>query len=177
MNRELQNIVRYGITLRLVEADDAAFILRLRNDETLGRHLSKTSASLEDQINWIQKYKERESRGEEYYFVAVGPENERWGTTRLSELNGSCFELGSWLFAKEAPNGAAIKADIIAKEVGFELLNFKCCTFNVRKENKKVLRYHLHYSPEKIAEDELNVFFQLSEANFLKARERFIKML
>lgn len=171
------HIDRYGLTLRLVEPEDSEFILALRNDESLGRYISATSLKLEDQVNWIKQYKIRESQGLEYYFITLGPNGERWGTTRLSELNGDCFELGSWLFSSEAPFGVAIKADIITKEIGFDTLNFNACKFNVRKENKSVLKYHSHYHPTIINEDEVDICFKLSAEGFRKVKTRFIKLL
>lgn len=177
MDKRIQHIERYGVVLRLVEPKDAKFILKLRNDEQRSKHLSKTSNNINDQINWINEYKKREALGEEYYFVAVDEQDNPLGTTRLSELNGASFELGSWLFSKDSPVEVAIKADIITKEIGFDWLNFESCKFNVRKENKKVLNYHKHYSPEFVKEDDLNIFFLLNKENFNKVKDKFIKML
>jgi len=174
---DFSQIDRYGITLRLVEENDAEFILQLRNDSILNKHLSPTSNIIDDQINWILKYKVREAKGLEYYFITIGPNGEKWGTTRLSELEGDCFELGSWLFSKQAPQGVSIKADILTKEIGFDLLNFESCKFNVRKANKSVLKYHMNFRPTIVDESEIDIFFNLSKENFIEAKKRFIKIV
>ena len=60
---------RYGISVRLVEEDDAEFILKLRTNRKLSRYLHKTDADIEKQIQWIRNYKKRELEGTEYYFL------------------------------------------------------------------------------------------------------------
>lgn len=171
-------IERYGIKFRFVEVEDAEFILGLRNDARLGKFLSKTSNALSDQENWIEKYKEREKLDEEFYFVVEDLTRTRYGVTRISELKeGTAFELGSWLFSRESPSGMAIKADIIAKEIGFDQLGFKTCKFNVRRENTSVLNYHLRYLPTIVEETDLDIFFNLSKENFNTGKKRFLKFL
>lgn len=174
---DFKSIERYGITLRLIEESDAEFILNLRTDEKLGKHISPTSSNLNDQINWIRAYKEREARGEEYYFVSIGRNGEQFGTTRLSELDGEFFEQGSWLFDPKAPSGVAIKSDILTKEIGFGILGFDTCKFDVRKSNTKVLRYHRGYQPVVVRENELNFYFNLDKRAFEAHRDKLIKLL
>lgn len=167
---------RYGVNLRLVDESDAAFIVQLRNDEKLGRHLSKSSASVEDQKAWIRSYKAREARAEEYYFIAVGENGERYGTTRLYNLEEDSFTTGSWLFSSDAPYGTAIKADLIGRELAFEELGYEICKFDVRKDNKTVIRYHKSFQPKVIKETELDVFYELDKASFYKFRDKLINI-
>ena len=169
-------IDRYGIRLRPVDINDAEFIIKLRNNVAINKHISPTSDKLSDQIEWIKGYKEREKKGLEYYFLTE-VNGERFGTTRLSELNNEIFELGSWVFSKESPSGVSIKADILTKEVGFDYLGFEFCKFNVRKANTNVLKYHLHYNPIIVDEDELNIYFNLSKTSFNINKTRFLKLL
>ena len=60
---------RYGIDARLVQVDDAEFILGLRTNEKLSRYIHATSNDIEQQKSWMRSYKERESKGEDYYFI------------------------------------------------------------------------------------------------------------
>ena len=169
------NIERYGLKLRLIEPDDAHFVLKLRTDPVLSRFLSKTDGSLKNQVDWIERYKERELLGEEYYFVVMNSQNESLGTTRLSELSGDCFELGSWLFSRDSPQGSSIIADVITKEIGFDTLGFDMCKFNVRKNNRSVLKYHLNFLPKVVDETDLDIFFTLSKENFNINKLKFLK--
>jgi RimJ/RimL family protein N-acetyltransferase len=169
-------INKYGIYLRPVEVEDAEFILSLRNNPKLNAYISSTSSSLQLQKNWIESYKLREEEKIEYYFICQDSLKERWGTTRIYNFDSDSFELGSWIF-KENNNNRSIIADILTKEFAFEKLGFEFCTFNVMKQNRSVLRYHSKYQPDIISEDDLNVFFKLSKFNFLKHKEKFIKLL
>lgn len=171
------SIEKYNIKLRFVEPEDAAFILSLRTNEKLSRHISPTQNDLNGQIDWINLYKEREKLGKEYYFITIGLDGQRFGTTRLSELEGDCFELGSWLFDPNAPTGVAIKADIITREIGFDILGFDYCKFNVKKLNKNVLKYHLAYNPEISFQDDVDINFRLDAISFKKHRDKLIKLL
>lgn len=173
----ITTIEKYGIILRLVDNTDAEFILSLRTDQKLSTHLSATSPALSDQLSWITRYKEREKLGLEYYFMALDADGNRLGTTRIYNLEPGCFETGSWIFSRSAPHGAAIKADIIGREFAFDRLGLEFCKFEVRKGNAKVLKYHRAYHPEVIAEDELNYYFQLGKAAFVKHSQKLIKLL
>ena len=169
-------IDKYGVKLKLVEVEDANFILELRNNISLNNHISPTSTKLIDQINWIEEYKNREKIGLEYYFITL-VNGKKMGTTRLSDLDNKFFELGSWVFSQNSPAGVSIKADIITRELGFEILGFDYCKFSVRKANKSVLKYHLNYKPEVVKEDDLNIYFKLSKSNFNTHKTRFLNLL
>ena len=62
-------VTRYGLNFRFVVESDAEFILDLRTHKKLARYISYTDNSLENQINWIKRYKEREAAGLEYYIL------------------------------------------------------------------------------------------------------------
>jgi hypothetical protein len=173
----MKSVSRYGITLRLVEVKDAEFILDLRTNSLLNQHLSPTSTKIIDQLNWIQNYKLREQQGSEFYFIAQDIEGNKYGTTRLYNFDEKSFEVGSWIFSPEAPSGMAIKADIICREIGFDLLNADYCRFEVRKKNKSVVRYHLGYRPKKVNEDELNLYFILSKEDFNSHKIKLLKFI
>jgi RimJ/RimL family protein N-acetyltransferase len=168
---------KYGITIRLVEESDAEFIVSLRTNEKLGRFLSQTGSSVEEQRKWIKAYKTREVAGEEYYFIAVGEEGNRYGTTRLYNLEADSFTTGSWLFAEKAPSGMAIKTDLIGRELAFEELGYDICRFDVRKDNKKVIRFHKSFNPRVIKENDLDIYYELDKASFYKFRDKLINII
>ena len=170
-------IEKFNLKLRFVDSTDAEFILNLRTDEKLSAFLSKTSKSISDQINWIEAYKNREAKGLEYYFIAIDQNENRLGTTRLYNFQEDCFEIGSWLFSKEAPPTAAILSDILVRDFAFKKLQSSKCKFEVRKKNQKVLKYHFGYNPEIIAEDESNYYFELSMEKFSSYSSKLIKLL
>lgn len=170
------NIDKYGITLRLVEEEDAAFIVALRTDEKLSRFLSLTSNDVEAQKEWIRKYKIREQQGQEYYFVAMY-QGQVYGTTRIYNIEPNCFEVGSWLFSNNTPSGVSILADIIAREYAFEKLNTDICKFEVRKNNLSVVKYHKGYKPTLVRETDQDYFFTLERKTFETYKNKLLTIL
>ena len=57
-----------GIYFRVVEKEDAAEILKLRNDPQLSLYLPPLNVTIEQQAEWIEKQRAREM---EYYFAAI----------------------------------------------------------------------------------------------------------
>ena len=96
-------VTKFGCYFRFVENEDAEFIVKLRNDSKLSRYLSKTSASGLDQKEWINNYKIRENLGQEYYIMCIDIiTKQRLGVNRIYNINDKDFEIGSWLFEKNA---------------------------------------------------------------------------
>lgn len=169
---------KYGYLFKLVTDEDAAFILKLRNDPTLSKHLSETSNQLKDQIDWIKKYKKRERQGIEFYILCIDPKtNRKLGLNRLYNFTDKEFEIGSWLYEPDLEISTSVLGDLVARSFAYEVFNYPACVFNVRKENKSVLRYHLAFKPDVISEDEKNLYFRLSIENFTIHKNKLLKIL
>jgi hypothetical protein len=173
----MSEILLKDFKLRLVNVNDAEFIVSLRTDSSLSKHLHATSPDVSLQEDWIRQYKIRESKKEEYYFLAESYDEEKLGTTRLYNFSGSSFELGSWVFKKGLNEAIPILADLTTRDFAYETLGFQVCKFNVRKENKTVVRYHKLFTPELDDEDELNYYFKLDYQTYLDKREKIKKMI
>jgi UDP-2-acetamido-3-amino-2,3-dideoxy-glucuronate N-acetyltransferase len=169
---KMEAINKYGIVLRLVQEEDAEFILNLRTDPKLGKFISYTSPDISDQINWLKSYKNREKLGLEYYFIAEDNTGNKYGTIRLYNLDEKSFELGSWLFLHNAPLGMAVKAHFIGFETGFEVLKAEYCRFEIRKKNTAVLKYMQDFKTILVSDDDLNYYFTLSKENFYELRNK-----
>jgi hypothetical protein len=169
---------KYNLFFRLVEVRDAAFILSLRSDAKLSRYISDTSSELNDQINWIQAYKEREKLNQEFYVLCLsGDRKIKLGLNRVYNIKDASFEIGSWLFKRDASNNAAILGDLFCRSLMFDSLDFEKCVFEVRKDNKSVIRYHKMFSPIFVDEDALNYYYELSKEKFEKTKNILIKKL
>ena len=59
------------LALRLAQPSDAAYIYGLRIDPSYNRYLSEVTGTLQDQEDWLRRYKEREASGSEYYYVLL----------------------------------------------------------------------------------------------------------
>jgi len=84
--------------------------------------------------------------------------------------------LGSWLFKSNGNGMLSVLADIIARDYGYENLGFPYCVFEVRKENKSVIKYHKRYHPTIVREDELNIYFKLDYQTYKLERDKILKV-
>lgn len=163
---------------RLVDVDDAEFILSLRTDENLSKFLSKTKNDIHEQQKWIKKYKEREKQGQEYYIICVDEsKNEKLGLYRIYNLSEKGFETGSWLFKSKTNSNISVFTDLFLRNIFFSKFGYEHCFFEVIKGNDKVLKYHMMFRPMLIEEDGKRLYFKLSRENFEKHKNKLIKIM
>lgn len=174
---QIDNILleKYNVRRRLVEITDASFILSLRLDKRRGRFLSLTENSLVKQEEWITSYKKKEARGEEFYFIYEHVNGTPYGVNRIYNILPNSFEIGSWLFSLDSPEGLSVLADLCCRDFAFDKWKYLCCHFEVRKGNKTVINYHRRFRPELIGEDELNYYFCLSREHYVEYRDKLLK--
>ena len=106
-----------SLSLRLADEDDADFIYGLRVDPRYNQHLSVVGGTSDDQRNWLSKYKERESRGEEYYFIILRKTDHfPLGTIRVYDFIGGrqSFAVGSWIVVDQKNRFSALESVLLA---------------------------------------------------------------
>lgn len=167
---------RYGLHVRLVREEDAEFIVRLRTDEKLGKYMHTTDSNVDMQVAWLKEYKKRESDGLDYYFVFESPMNCPIGVMRIYNVTETTFTIGSWVFSKDSPKGAAILADLITKEIGHELFPESSCLWDNMKGNTNVIRFGLSFRPTLIRETDTHLYFSCSKENFEKHKKVYLRM-
>lgn len=161
-------INKYNISLRLVEEQDANFIISIRNDDKKARFISRTYPHVELQKKWIKEYKKREKNGEEFYFIATDGNNEDFATYRIYKIESGLPEIGSWVSKPNYSNPLnSLKVDVIIKNYVFDELGFDKLQFEVRKLNHSVVKYHQMFSPVKVSEDKKNNYYTLEKEIFL----------
>lgn len=165
------------VALRLVQCSDADFILKLRGNERKNRHLSISATSVAAQVAWLNAYKTREQAGSEFYFIIESLERTRLGTVRLYDIRGESFCWGSWIVIDDAPRSTAIESALLIYQFGFKKLGFSKSHFDVRKDNTRVVDFHLRMGAEKTDEDALNYYFEYSEKAFDEASKRYKRYL
>lgn len=165
---------RYGLFVRLVNEEDAEFIVNLRTDTQKGQFLGSTDANIEKQCSWIREYKKRERVGKEYYFMFEKPKGERLGVSRIYEIKEESFTTGSWVFKKDAPFGAAFLGDIICHEIAFELFPNSINLHDVRKANTGVRKYADEFHPKLLFETELTQYYMNNRENYLKYKDAYL---
>ena len=162
------------VNLREAEVDDAIFILALRCDEKKSRFLHKTENNLEKQIEYLKHYKTLDN---EWYFIIENKQHKPKGTIRLYNIHDNQFTGGSWLMVSDALPEESIEGDILAGQYAFEKLGFEQSVFDVRKKNKKVVRYHLISGSKIIDETNEDYIFKTTKEDFLYKQRKFMNML
>lgn len=158
------NLDAKTIRMRLVEENDAEFILALRLDEHYGKYLSSTDASVSKQREWIRRYKQGEQAGIQYYFIIERLDGVRCGTVRVYDLREDSFCWGSWILNQDKTRYAAVESAFLVYQFGFEVLGFAQSHFDVMKDNKRVIAFHQKMGAEIVGEDEKNLYFTIQKA-------------
>jgi RimJ/RimL family protein N-acetyltransferase len=162
-------LIGRSVVLRLATPDDAAFILGLRQDGALNRHLSATGGGVEQQRAWLEAYQERERRGVEYYFVIETPQGEPVGTIRLYDRAGDSCQWGSWVVRPGAPAWAALESALLLLDFAFERLGCRRVYCAVDHENRSVVAFHARYS-HRTRRDERSQHFEMSPEEYRAMR-------
>jgi hypothetical protein len=167
---------KYGVDFRLVNEEDAEFIVKLRTDPQLNRFLHATDCSIEKQKEWIREYKKRESEGIDYYFY-YSQDGTPIGVNRVYDIHDDRGTGGSWICQKGLSMELPIITFIILREIMFEQIDLEYDYFDVRKDNKQVIKMHLLFGADKIGEDELNYYYVISKEKFYRKSESILRML
>jgi RimJ/RimL family protein N-acetyltransferase len=162
-----------NVVLRTIEISDAEFILDLRTNQELSKHLSQVNGSIENQIKFIENYKIRENAKLEYYFI-IEYNNKPVGTVRLYNINyeKSTFTWGSWIVQRGNPGEVALSSAYMTYYFGFNKLGLQKAEIDVRKENKSVYKFHKTYC-DFLYEDELNYYLEFKKEDFGRFVDRF----
>ena len=106
----------FGVRLRPVRLDDAAFIVWLRNlDHAKGRIGDTVDEAA--QRAWLEKYFTRHG---DYYFVIETAAGIAVGAYGIYDQRGKSAESGRWVIQPEVP--AAIPSAMLAFQTAFEVL-------------------------------------------------------
>ena len=162
------------VNLREVQIEDAAFILSLRCDPKKSRFLHKTENNLEKQIDYLKHYF---SLDNEWYFVVENKKHEPLGTTRIYGVKGTQYTGGSWLMKDGSLPEETLEGSMLAREMAYEKLGFELDCFDVRKGNKKVVRYHQMWGAKIVGESDIDYFFELTKETYLQHKTYFKSML
>jgi RimJ/RimL family protein N-acetyltransferase len=133
-----------GIRFRLrpVVADDASFILRLRNDPQNARFLPPLTGTLEDQRNWIQK--QHQLVGDYYFVVEDLRTGDPVGLTGLyahaPDSDGGVIEWGRFVVADKSL--AAPETSLLSHRYAFEILKVREVFGYSIEQNEKVIGFH-----------------------------------
>ena len=162
------------VNLREVAVDDAEFILKLRCDEKKSRFLHKTEYNVEKQVEYIKNYLKKDN---EWYFIIENKEHKPLGTVRIYDVEGDKYTGGSWLMIDEATAQQVLEGDMLMKKYSFDVLGFNKNCFDVRKENKKVVRFHKICGAKIVGENDIDYFFELTKELYFKNRDNLLRII
>ncbi len=185
MNRILPpdfTLEKYGLFARFVEENDAEFIIKLRTDPVLGKWIHSTDSDMEKQREWIRNYKDRERRGEDYYFIFY-QEQDPVGLNRMYNIHDTTFTTGSWVFKPGIAFECCVIASIIVRELAFEYLGleYEHAFDGVHVENKKVIKFNhmMGLKDLSLHEDVKGTYIEqsLTKEDFEKNKTRMLKLI
>ena len=107
----------FGVRLRPVRLDDAAFIVWLRNMDHAKGRIGDSAQDVASQEQWLRAYFERDG---DYYFIIETGCGIPVGTYGIYNMEGDHAEGGRWIVRPEVP--AALPGIILAYEAAFERL-------------------------------------------------------
>jgi len=104
----------FGVRLRPVRQDDAAFIVWLRNlDHARGR-VGDSATDVPSQHKWLERYF---SRADDYYFIVETMKGNPVGTYSLYNITGLRAESGRWIIRPGA--AAALPSGFVLYDLAF----------------------------------------------------------
>lgn len=168
-------INRYGLEARLVTESDVDFILELRTNKELTKHIHQTGNDRNKQLEWINAYKQRESEGREYYFIFFYKGNPV-GFNRMSSRSELYAVSGSWLCKPGIEPWIPIAINFLFNEIVFDILHIELVICDVRKANKKVNKYHIMIGDKRIHESDIDNFYYRTKDTFAPNRDRIVKL-
>lgn len=168
------DITKYGVHCRLVNENDASFIVKLRSDEKRSRYIHSTDNDVESQRQWIRDYKIREANGVEYYFIYEA-DGVPFGVNRIYDMHDDHCTEGSWVCLPIEDSSKTIASALIIRDIIFEDFQFDYDLFNVSVGNNKVKKFHKISGASIIDENPEEYLFKLTREDYLENRLWFLQ--
>ncbi len=168
-----QEVVGNNLVFRDANVGDAAFILELRTDADKAKYISETSADIQKQVAWLEKYVSDPSQ---IYFIIQDKDRTPVGTVRLYDQQGDSFCWGSWIMKAGAPSSYSIESALMIYHYA-RALGFTKSHFDVRKENTSVWKFHERFGARRISETDIDYFFAIDADAIAASLDRYAKFL
>lgn len=164
---KLTTVEGKNINFRMVEENDAEFILSLRTDPALNKNISAVENDVVKQRNWIRSRK----NSQEWYFIIENKVNKPVGTIRIYDVIEDSFCWGSWIILPEERMSSSFESAVLLYEYAFFTLGFSQSHFDVRKNNKSVINFHLKMGSVITKEDHENFHFTFKKEDYISRRK------
>jgi RimJ/RimL family protein N-acetyltransferase len=124
----------FGVRLRPVRMEDAAFIVWLRNLDHVKGRVGDSAMDAATQVTWLRAYFDRQG---DYYFIIETLGGIGVGAYGIYDVVGASAESGRWIIRADVP--AAIPSAIQAFEVAFGRLGLHELRVKTVFTNRSVL--------------------------------------
>lgn len=151
------------IKLSLVSIEDYEFIHSIRVLPTSVKFLSQVDNNPLQQKYWLEKYKQREAAGEEYYFLIVKlSADSPVGTIRAYNVDqvNSRAQCGSWILTDKKTLSSAIESILLMCQA-MNAVGIRSVIVDARKDNTNALRFIKKISHRFFSEDETNLYYEI----------------
>lgn len=168
------------IFLRLVNPEDAGFIISLRTDAKFNKYLSYVDADVSKQEQWIIDYKEREKAGKEFYYIIHrNSDSLAIGTVRVYDfiIDQNSFCWGSWILNENKTKYAALECALMIYDMAFLEMGFRRCHMDIRKENTKVVEFHKRFGVKIVDENEIDYIGHYFFEDYMNIRDSIIRII
>lgn len=132
--RHLFEIEGFGIRLRPVRMEDAAFIVWLRNMSHVRGKVGDSATNVAGQESWLSAYFERAG---DYYFIVETLDGIAVGAYGIYDVIGTSAESGRWIIRPDVP--AALPSAILGFNLGFKTMGLTELRVTTVSTNQPVL--------------------------------------
>ena len=175
--KNIDNIQTKHIFFKIVTLDDSDFIFTCRSNIKKNKFLNVDgSFSKEKNYNWIKDcYLEDPLQ---LYFIICNLENsEPIGTVRIYDIQSDSFCWGSWIILDNAPHiTSAIESVLLVYKIGLQL-GFEHAHFDVRKDNLKVIKFHMRCGAKIIKKTDTDIYFTIDKNSMLAVINKYSNFL
>jgi RimJ/RimL family protein N-acetyltransferase len=135
----------FGVRLRPVTMQDAAFIVWLRNLEHVKGKIGDSAADVASQHAWLEAYFER---GGDYYFIIETAGGIAVGTHSLYDIVEGKAELGRWVIRPGVQ--AAVPSHMVAFDIAFNRLGLRALRNATVSTNTAVISISRRFGFEEV---------------------------
>jgi RimJ/RimL family protein N-acetyltransferase len=172
----------FGVRLRPVTPDDAAFIVWLRNLDYVKGRVGDSAVDIQSQQAWLAAYFTREG---DYYFIVETPGGVPVGTYGIYGVSGGSGESGRWIIRPGVP--AAVPSGVVLLDTAFHRLSLREVHGSTVASNQSVLSINRKFGFRRTgiqpgaqiiggkAVDLVN--FSMTAEEWPKARERLMPLV
>jgi len=167
---------RYGLTVRFATEGDTDFIMSLRTDKELTKHIHQTDNDINKHLEWFRKYKIRESEARDYYFIYL-KDGKPVGLNRIYNVFEYYGTIGSWICSPDNEIEVSMATNFLLMDIIFEYMNLDFTVFDVRKVNKHVWKLHKQCGAKQVGESDIDYYFVTTKQDYFSKRDALLELL